>query len=180
MLLLIKGNIDCLVQDRTSLSSGPSSVSLPFYNSNTNSGWHLMPGVFYVPFIWEQPYEGNTIIIPILQMWKLTFREVNYLLEVTELMGEGQGGRHIATNSLAPQYKLLSSQILLCSTPFHALHHLPSLLEMLEFLPQWHYELRSHWCLGLGNTEPHLSLLRPSPQIKITGIGSEMGVGPTA
>ena len=96
MLLFMKGNIDCLVQDRTSLCSGPSSVSLPFYNSNTNSGWHLMPGVFYVPFIWEQPYEGNTIIIPILQMWKLTFREVNYLLEVRA--DGGGAGRQTHSN----------------------------------------------------------------------------------
>ena len=109
MLLLMKGNIDSLVQDRTSLSSGLGSVSLPFYIRNTNSGWHLMPGVFYVPFIWQQPYEGNTVIIPILQTWKLTFREVNYLLEVTELMGAGQGGRHVATNSLATVQALILS-----------------------------------------------------------------------
>ena len=40
----------------------------------------------------------------------------------TELMGAGQGGRHIATNSLAPQYKLLSSLI----TLFHTLSLTPS------------------------------------------------------
>ena len=48
----------------------------------------------------------SVIIIPILQMRKLWYREVNYLLKVTKLVGEGQGGRHRTINSLAPKYQL--------------------------------------------------------------------------
>lgn len=35
----------------------------------------------------QQPYEINSLIIPILQMWKLRHRRLDYLLKVTQLSG---------------------------------------------------------------------------------------------
>lgn len=84
---------------------------------------------------------------------------------------DGQGGRHTTTNSLAPEYKLLSSQPSLYFAPFCSrIHYLPSLLHMLEFRPEQHYKLRSHWPPGLRK---HYPGLRASLWIRITRISSK-------
>lgn len=75
-------------------------VSLP---SSTGQQCQWASSVYhtliYALFIWQQPYEGNMIIIPFYR-WG-TWRD--YLLKVTEQLGKRVGGRHMKKSGSAVQ-----------------------------------------------------------------------------
>lgn len=127
MLLLMKGNVDAWCK-REQNSSAFAQWAFPPATASKEWAGNTYGALFYALSIWQQPYEGNTIGVPILQMKKLKYKGANYLLKVTEL-GAGLGGRQTHSN----KYSGSRAKALIFSTFFSILH--PFTHFSIVFLP---------------------------------------------